>query len=207
MPVLPSAEELYSLLLKEYGKPSWWSDDPFTVIVQSVLVQNTSWSSVLRTSSAAGRMTPESVLSMRPEELEELIRPCGFCKRKAETVRSLAAWYKEYLRQKDLPSNEIRSELLSIRGVGEETADVILVYALYRPAVIIDAYTRRFMRRLGYDFPSDDGIRTFFRNGLPDDVHILGYLHWLLLEHSINSCRKKPECNGCPFLSVCQFAK
>ena len=79
------AEELYQMLLAAYGKPRWWSDDPFTVMFQAVLVQNTTWSCVEKTSEAMGdRLHPEYIENLPVEELEEQIRPCGFCKAKHE---------------------------------------------------------------------------------------------------------------------------
>ena len=78
-----SAEELYDILAKMYGEPGWWSDDPYTVMFQSVLVQNTTWRSVERTCENIGRLSPDDVLSMTVGELQELVRPCGFCRRKS----------------------------------------------------------------------------------------------------------------------------
>lgn len=91
----------------------------------------------------------------------------------------------------------LRSELLSIKGIGAETADFILVYALYQPSFVIDAYTRRFLSRLGLDFTEDSEIREFFETELPKDARIYGYFHWLLLEHCISVCKKTPLCGKC----------
>lgn len=93
---------------------------------------------------------------------------------------------------------------MAISGVGKETCSVILVYALYYPMIIVDADTRRFLSRLGFVFHLDDEIRGYFSSSLPLDTSTAGALHWLLLEHSIAQCKKKPECDGCTFFSVCQ---
>ena len=127
------AEEIYGLLLSSYGKPEWWSDDPYTVIFQSVLVQNTSWSSVKKTTALfQDELSAEYIDLLDPEILMNKIRSCGFAKRKAETIKALTSWYlsNEGAIEK-LSTEALRKELLSFRGVGEETADVILVYALY----------------------------------------------------------------------------
>lgn len=78
-----SADQLYDRLETEYGEPGWWSDDPFTVMFQSVLVQNTAWTSVVRTCGHIGGISPERITSMSREELEDLIRPCGFARSKS----------------------------------------------------------------------------------------------------------------------------
>ena len=128
-----SSDKLYAMLLEEYGTPPWWSDDPFTVVFQSVLVQNTSWRNVVKTTEAMGAVpAPEEIIAMDLEALEDLIRPCGFFHSKAMTIKSLAAWWEKHENSDSVPSIKLRSSLLSIRGVGEETADVILLYALHR---------------------------------------------------------------------------
>lgn len=203
------AEEIYGLLLSSYGKPEWWSDDPYTVIFQSVLVQNTSWSSVKKTTALFHyELSAESIDSLDAEILMNKIRSCGFAKRKAETIKALTSWYLSYEGAIEKLSTEaLRKELLSFRGVGEETADVILVYALLRPSFIIDAYTRRFLERIGYHFKNDEERRSFLTASLEKDVFIYGSFHWLLLEHSIMHCLKKPKCSGCVFSQLCRFEK
>ena len=100
--------------------------------------------------------------------------------------------------------NELREELLSIKGIGEETADVILVYAFYRPSFIVDAYTRRFLRRFGYSFQNDEEIRKFFTSLLSAEAKDYGHFHWLLLDHGKTYCRKKPLCSFCPLIGLCK---
>lgn len=204
-----NANELYQLLLNAYGKPRWWSDDPFIVMFQAVLVQNTAWGSVEKTCSVIGdRLTPERIEALPVEELEKLIRPCGFYKAKSHTIKAILEWYRQYhFEQKrvcQISASRLRKELLAIRGVGAETADVILVYAFYKPSFIIDAYTRRFLSRMGYSFADDDSIRYFFQTSLPGDAEVYGWYHWLILDHCISACRKKPECEGCLLRSKCR---
>lgn len=204
-----NANELYHLFLDIYGKPRWWSDDPFTVMFQAVLVQNTSWNSVEKTCSAIqNKLTPEYISNLSVEELEILIRPCGFYKAKARTIQTLVTWFGQYdfnseTIQKTLML-KLRKELLSIRGIGAETADVILVYAFYKPSFIIDSYTRRLLLRLGYNFYNDAAIRQFFETDLPRDAQLYGWYHWLILEHCISFCRKSPKCDICPFREKCK---
>lgn len=206
--MLISAKELYHALHAVYGQSRWWSDDAYTVMFQAVLVQNTAWGNVLKTCAALGDLlTPEFVAGLPTEELESLIRSCGFYRAKARTIQALTAWFKQYNFDRQaaarVPTETLRGELLAIRGVGEETADVILVYAFYRPAFVIDAYTRRLLKRLGHAFPKDAAIRNFFETGLPEDARVYGQYHWLILEHCIAVCRKTPRCDACPLRSAC----
>lgn len=204
--------ELYERLRAGYGEPLWWSDDPMVILVESILVQQSKWTRVRQTVlDEPGLIQPEVLLAMEPEVLAELIRPTGFHQAKARTIRALMAWYEQYgfaaerVRMKDQVS--IRQELLAIRGIGEETADVILVYAFHKPSFIIDAYTRRLLTRLGLDPKNDRAIRDYFESGLPRDHKIYGSLHWLILEHCIQRCRTRPDCSHCPIRSVCRFGR
>ncbi|MDU1962886.1 MAG: endonuclease [Enterocloster clostridioformis] len=193
-----SAKKIYHILLFMYGKPQWWSEDPFIVMFQSVLVQNTTWSSVEKACTLIGdKLTLEYMEHLPTEELERLISPCGFYKVKARTIQSLITWYGryhfDYQNVQNIRMEDLRKELLAIRGIGAETADVILVYAFYQPSFIIDAYTRRFLLRLGYVFLDDVAIKKFFETDLPRDAQLYGWYHWLILEHSISVCKKIPS--------------
>ena len=200
--------EIYQTLLAAYGRPRWWSEDPYQVMFQAVLVQNTAWANVEKTCATLGeRIAPEKVARLSPGELEEMIRPCGFCKSKANTIFSLTRWYQGYgfdqAAVRAIPQDRLRGELLALRGIGPETADVILTYAFYKPAFIVDAYTRRLLQRLGYRFPDDGAICGFFAQGLPREAEVCGHLHWLILDHGIQHCKKAPRCRGCCFGAVC----
>ena len=92
-----SPNELYAALLNAYGMPQWWSDDPYIVMLESVLVQNTAWTNVRRTSEALGKLrNPKAITAMSDEELTARLRPCGFGRRKAQTIRALTDWYAAY---------------------------------------------------------------------------------------------------------------
>lgn len=207
-----TAMEIFERLYTAYGQPRWWSYDPYIVMVQSIMVQNTSWSSVEKVTAALGdALSPQRILALKTEELEELIRPCGFCKGKSAAIRRLTEWYGKYEYEarnvKAVGQSRLRQELLTIKGIGAETADVILVYAFYKPSFVIDAYTRRFLERLGFCFGNDDEIRSFFQAGLKNDFQLYGWYHWLILDHGIKHCRKKPVCGGCIFEAKCMLRK
>ena len=136
-----------------------------------------------------------------------MIAPCGFYKSKAQTIKLLIKWFEKYnfsVQQAQKTSLiDLRKELLLIKGIGTETADVILVYTLYQPSFIIDTYTRRFLSRLGFDFEDDEKIRIFFERNLPKYARIYGYFHWLILDHCILVCRKTPLCSKCKMNRLC----
>lgn len=205
-----TALEIYEKLLHTYGRPRWWSDDPYVVMVQAILVQHTAWASVEKVTSSLGNdLSPEKIAGLREERLTERIRPCGFGKAKAAAIQRLTMWYKNYqydpeiLRKKE--KGELRSELLRIKGIGEETADVLLTFAFHKPSFVVDEYTRRFLGRLGYTFENDKQIRAFFESGLPADYRIYGWYHWLILDHGIQRCKKTPLCEDCCF-QECMFS-
>ncbi|MDD6461743.1 MAG: hypothetical protein PUF51_04685 [Bifidobacteriaceae bacterium] len=202
----PTAQQVYDRLVEAYGKPRWWPGGPFTIMVSAVLVQNTAWTQVEKV-LAAGDPDPAEVLAMPVEQLQEAIRPCGFMKAKAATIRRIAEWYRGYgfdiERARAAGKERLRRELLGLKGIGAETADAMLVFALRKPSFVIDAYTRRFLDRMGYGFGDDKQIRRFFESGLPADYRIYGWYHWLLLEHGKNHCRKQPLCEGCVFRAMC----
>ena len=203
------AEALYRQLLDAYGTPRWWSEDPYTVLFQAVLVQNTTWRHVETTCAAMGKpLRPEVIAGLPVEALEAMIRPCGFHRAKARTIRTLTDWFGRYGYDRDRvlqrPMEALRRELLALRGIGAETADVILVYAFYKPSFVIDAYTRRLLARLGCRLSDDSAIRRFFEDALPRDARLYGAYHWLILEHCIDVCRKKPLCDRCALQASCR---
>lgn len=202
------ANDIYEKLLSIYGKPHWWSNDPFTVMFQAVLVQNTAWNNVLKACENIDEyLAPQYIDGLSIDELEQIIKSCGFYKVKARTIKALAEWYKKYDFSAEIAAkkaqSELRDELLKIRGIGAETADVILVYAFYRTSFIIDTYTRRFLQRLGYNFANDTEIKNFFEAGLPKNAKIYGNFHWLILDHCISVCRKVPKCENCQLKNLC----
>ena len=195
-----------SLLSSVHGTPPWWSEDPYRVMVEAVLVQNTAWENVLRTREGIGdRLSPQWVESLDDVQLEEAIRSCGFQKAKARTIRALTAWWSSFAFDRDavmaIGAQDLTSQLHSIKGVGMETASVIALYAFHKPVMVVDAYTRRILSRFGYSFDDDDSIRSFFCSSL--GFRELGALHWLILETGKVWCRRRPLCDSCPLCGGC----
>lgn len=206
---MPDALEIYNSLNSAYGPAVWWSDDAYTVMLEAILVQNTTWSSVVKVIKALPQeLTPLYISSLADAELESLIRPCGFAKRKSMTIIHITDWFRQFGYDVEkitpLDKNELRNHLLSIKGIGNETADVMLVYAFHKPSFVVDAYTRRFLMRMGYRFNTDDAIKNFFDGCLDYNYRLYGWYHWLLLQHGMNRCKKTPTCHGCIFKNKCE---
>lgn len=198
-----NSRELYDRLCTLFPL-RWWSDDPWTVMYQAVLVQHTAWSNVEKTSASAD-LSLSAVSAMSDEELEGAVRPCGFAASKARTIRALCSWYQAVRPEADsLGTDELESRLMPIKGVGRETASVILLYAFRRPVFVLDAYTRQLLERLGFSFSSDSQRLEYLEKGLDGDVSVFGYYHWLILELCKAWCRKKPLCSSCPLRPDCR---
>ena len=205
---------LYDRLLEYYGPQHWWpADSPFEVMVGAVLVQSTAWRNVeyaIDNLKTAGSMSPAAIRDMSHEALEQLVRPSGFYRVKARRLRSLCEYLGESFADSieamnGRPTGELRSELLAVYGIGEETADDILLYALNRPIFVIDAFTRRIFQRLGLcqqDSRYSD-VQQMFHDRLPRDATLFNEYHALIVRHGNTTCRKTPDCANCPLLSAC----
>lgn len=208
-----NAKEIYDKLLTYYGTPPWWSENPFEVMIGAILVQNTAWSNVQRVVAKLGKcLTPEQMEDVALDKLENLIRPCGFFKGKAACIKGVTQWYQGYgYSQQNVmssPKEKIAKELLAIKGIGQETADVILLYAFYFPTFVIDAYTKRLAQRLALPVELETKtLKQYFESTLKEDVRLFGNYHWLILTHAIEHCKKKPLCDGCTLFTDCQYQK
>lgn len=202
---------IYSLLAQAYGCLEWWpAKSPFEVMVGAVLTQNTAWRNVEKALANLGEnCTPQFIAEVSRQELITLIRPCGFYNRKAACLKDLTFWFKKYdyalAKVKQATGPCLRSELLAIKGVGKETADSILTYALQKPYFVIDAYTRRILSRWGFKLPKAyDILREQIESNLPLDLEFYQQFHALFVELGKRQCRKKPLCTGCPLEIGCQ---
>lgn len=178
--------ELYHDLLKKYGCQNWWpAETDYEVVVGALLTQNTNWKNVEKAIvnlKNAGAMNPGSILAMDNETLEKIIRPSGFYRQKAERLKLLT---EKYLGIKDAGMTEttLREELLSVKGVGKETADSIILYAFNKPIFVIDKYTRNFCATHSLFFGKEyDEYRAFFETNLPRDVEVYKEYHALIVE-------------------------
>jgi len=213
---------IYQKLFAHYGEQQWWpAQTPFEVAVGAVLTQNTNWNNVekaITNLKKAKMLSPEKIVSASDSALEEAIRPSGFFKQKAKTLRRVAEFFVGFdfdskrakrkgdskeAREKEI--SDLRSSLQSIKGVGEETADSILLYALGLPVFVIDAYTIRFCERHGLvpkarrDKRDYELYRLFFESNLPRDAQHYNEFHALLVKLAKERCKKREKlCEGCP---------
>jgi len=176
---------LYRKLLKRYGKQGWWpADSRYEVVIGAVLTQNTNWKNAekaLANLRERNVLDEESILKIPIGELEELIRPSGFYRQKAERLKLATKKWLE-IKNSKLETTELREEWLSVKGIGKETADSILLYAMDRPVFVIDAYTRRFCKEMmDKEFKEYDDCRRFFENALPKDVELYKEYHALIV--------------------------
>lgn len=204
--------EVYRRMLERLGRQHWWpADTPFEVCVGAILTQNTNWRNVEKAISNlkdSGLLRPDAIASIKEERLQELIRPSGFYRQKAKRLKRFCEWLVgvggiDSLREWE--TERLREELLSIPGIGPETADSILLYAFDRPVFVVDAYTYRIFVRHGLvdeDVGYDELQELFMRN-LPPDVDMFKEYHALLVEVGKRFCkRRKPDCGGCPLEGI-----
>ncbi len=208
--------EIYHHLLDRYGPQHWWpADDPFEVIVGAILTQSAAWANVeqaLSNLKAATLLTPAALRHLPLDRLVTLIRPGGYYNAKATKLKAfverLGARHGDDLGQLfALDIANLRQELLSIHGIGEETADSIILYAARKPVFVIDAYTRRIMGRLGLAPESDSysALQRLFAENLPQEEGLFNEYHALLVRHAKEVCRKSPRCPLCCLRSICPY--
>jgi len=201
--------EIYGRLWNAYGPQHWWpADTPTEVVIGAILTQNTAWKNVERAIDnlrGANALDWSALRGLSKSRLARLIQPSGTYHVKAERLK---AFVNDLWKQHDgsLASmldgdlDAARERLLSTRGIGPETADAILLYAGGRPTFVVDAYTRRILRRhllieanAGYET-----VRTLFHESLPADVQLFNEYHALLVAVGKRHCRTRANCEGCP---------
>ena len=201
--------EIYDLLFERFGPQHWWpGETQFEIIIGAILTQNTNWTNVEKAISnlkGAGLLTPVKLYEIDVSRLAELIRPAGYFNIKAKRLKNFLEWFfNQYGGQigelEDVPAGRLREELLSIKGVGPETADSILLYALNKPVFVVDAYTARVAVR-HHLIDSDagyEGLKELFQSNLPADVQFFNEYHALLVTVGKEFCRPTAQCGGCP---------
>lgn len=200
---------MYRALLGRFGHRNWWpASTRFEVCVGAVLTQNTAWKNVVKAIDnlkAAAALDAHAIHRLPLDELAGLIRPAGYFNVKARRLRN----FVDHLVQRhggDLtslfasPVDALREELLSINGVGKETADSIVLYAAEKPIFVVDAYTRRVLHRHGIieEKTDYDTIQRLFHANLPADLELFNDFHEQFVAVGHHFCRRKPHCQGCP---------
>lgn len=206
--------KLYNELMDRLGPSNWWpGETAFEVAVGAILTQNTNWSNVekaLLNLKENGLLHPEKMFREERDGLSELIRPAGYFRVKAERLKNFLVFLHLNF---DLSMEKLRSEstatlrraLLKVKGLGPETADSILLYALERPVFVVDAYTKRIFSRHGIMEQERDysEFQDFVMDRLPRDVLLYNEYHALIVRAGKNWCRKsRPLCSKCPLESL-----
>lgn len=224
----PDLWEVFARLFAAYGPQGWWpvtmaagsppvyrpgryvpdsDEEVFEVAVGAILTQNTSWENVKKALvrlTGAGVRSPHDILALSEVHLAELIRSSGYFRQKARRLRTLAehrggcVWEAQ-------ETGALRALLLGLTGVGPETADSILLYALGRPVFVVDAYTRRLVHRLGLfpAAPSYDAVQRYVEERLTPSVPLYNEYHALIVALGKVQCAARPHCPGCPLLALC----
>lgn len=203
-------QEIYERLLAAFGPQNWWpGDSPFEIMVGAVLVQNTAWRNVERAIEnlrEAGLMDPHALYAVPALELAELIRPAGYYQVKTKRLRHLLKFVVEEFDGSlgamfATSLSTLREQLLSIHGIGPETADAILLYAGGLPTFVVDTYAHRVLARhgwIGYDADYHE-IKDLFESALLQDVQLYNEYHALLVRVGKEFCKKSgPKCDACP---------
>ncbi len=210
--------DIYHRLMTTYGPQHWWpAEEPFEVMVGAILTQSAAWLNVekaIANLKRARALSPEALRRFSLPEIATLIRPCGYYNAKARKLKSLAHWLGEYYKDSlnKLFANsigQIRQQLLAIYGIGQETADSMILYAANKPIFVIDAYTRRIVSRIGLapDSNSYGAYQALFMENLPADTRLFNEYHALLVCLGKNVCRTHPLCQQCCLRSICHFAQ
>lgn len=204
-----SLRAIYETLNAYFGDLHWWpGDSPFEVIVGAILTQNTAWRNVESAISklkSEGYLYPGVILTIDEKKLGDLIRPAGYYNIKTRRLKSFIRFlYEEYNGDLDCMFAEdlwyLREKLLTVKGIGEETADSILLYAGNKPVFVIDAYTRRILLRhsiIRADATYTE-IQNLFMNNLPQSVPLYNQYHALLVNTGKFFCSRNPRCDECP---------
>ncbi|WLE97072.1 MAG: endonuclease III domain-containing protein [Candidatus Electrothrix communis] len=207
-------EEIYRRMLTHFGPQHWWpGETPFEVMVGAILTQNTNWQNVekaIANLKGAGVLSLPALAALSVEKLAEYIRPAGYYNIKAGRLQNLFTMIAEhwdndldYLLQQ--PAVILREQLLSVKGIGPETADSMVLYAAGQPIFVVDAYTHRILLR--HEVISEDydyfQIQEMFMDNLNEDAALFNEYHALLVEVGKQFCKKsKPQCGGCPLAGV-----
>jgi endonuclease-3 related protein len=208
--------DIHQRLLDRYGPQHWWpADSPFEVIIGAILTQSTAWGNVekaIANLKEREALSPAALRQLSTKELSRLVYPSGYYNAKAFKIKSFVHWLGEYwdddldrLFTLDIPM--LRQGLLSVHGIGEETADSIILYAAQKSIFVIDAYTRRIISRLGLEPPVNiyASFQDLFMQHLPPDEDLFNEYHALFVRHGKDTCKKIPLCQGCCLSPPCPF--
>ncbi len=222
---------IYDKLLAFFTPQHWWPVTPegklhpeysngpknekqqLEVIFGAILTQNTNWKNVEKAIAELNRndlIDVKKISKIDAKKLALLIKSSGYHNQKAKKLKNFCDFLsKNYdgnlkkLFKKEI--KELREQLLSINGIGPETADSIILYAAKKPVFVIDAYTKRILSRIGCKEKTYDDLQKLFMNSLPNNENLFNEYHALLVELGKNICKKSPLCGKCPISEHCNY--
>ncbi|MCL7411038.1 MAG: endonuclease [Methanosarcinaceae archaeon] len=198
-------KNVYNTLLNEFGHQNWWpADTSFEVVIGAVLTQQTKWTNVEQAISNLkehGLLEPDTLAQADVELIEELVHCCGFYRQKASRLNNIAQYFADIGIENvfNAPTDKLRDDMLSLNGVGNETADSIVLYAANKPKFVIDAYTTRIMDCLGIN-GNYIKLQELFEKELPVNIDLYKEYHALIVEYAKTYCGKK-RCAECLLIS------
>jgi endonuclease-3 related protein len=204
---------LYEALETALGPLHWWpAETPFEVCIGAILTQNAPWTGVVKaihTLKERGIFSVDGILASDREELAATVRPTVYYNQKARKLQTFCSFLREHYHGRieemgALDPREARRRLLSVSGIGYETADSILLYALGMPVFVVDAYTRRIFLRHGLidETYGYEELRGIFEEAFAPDPVFYNEYHALLCHVGARFCRRKPDCAHCPALQI-----
>ena len=223
--IMLSMNRLYRILLENYGNQGWWplinnatliseysgrkpvkENEYLEIFIGAILTQNISWKNVekaiirLKVNNA---LSVDSLVNIEDEELAGLIKPTGYYNQKAKKIKNFLQWFMSYdysfKKIKAIEPDKLRNELLSIKGIGPETADSILLYAFSINIFVVDAYTMRLLKRIGILSGKENyhEIQEIFHKKFNGKTIEYNEYHALIVAHCKNACMKTPKCHDC----------
>lgn len=226
---------VYKRLLAFHGPQGWWpiihpstsqseyhlmaprnGSDFFEIAVGAILTQNIAWKNVntaLDSLKSSGLLDPTPLRGIETSKLAAIIRPTGYYNQKAKKIKSFIAWYgshnDSYRELRRMDPAALRDELLSVNGIGPETADSILLYALNVKIFVVDAYTRRVFSRVGLltGEPTYEEIQKLFHRHFKGSEREYNEYHALIVAHGKDFCKKRPLCGECCLQGLCQASQ
>ncbi|MGA9883558.1 MAG: hypothetical protein WBQ34_07560 [Candidatus Acidiferrales bacterium] len=206
----PPLDDYYNALFTHFGPQHWWpSKTPFEVIVGAILTQNTSWANVEKAIAnlrGARLLSPAAIEDVSLARLQRLVRPSGYFRQKARKLKAfcefLRAQYRGSLKKMfATPTVLLREKLLTVFGIGPETADSILLYAGGHAVFVVDAYAKRLLARHGWadERAKYEDVRWIFEQQFPGDARRFNEFHALIVNTGKQFCRRgEPLCSACP---------
>ena len=200
---------LFMSLYMAFGAQHWWPGQTrFEIIVGAILTQNTNWGNVekaIRQLKQGKCLTPKAMRAVTFPRLTSMIKSAGYFNVKAKRLKNFTSFlYKEYggslSRMAQQDGRVLRVQLLSVNGIGPETADSILLYAFNYPIFVVDAYTKRILYRHNLASYTDDyhTLQEYFHTTLPRHTQTFNEYHALIVRVGKDFCKPTPRCEECP---------